>query len=141
VKPGILRQSRRTAILFWVMAGLFIAQMTWWIVFQLWHSPEDLQYRQQALESERTIAVYRWHEYIDRWTDSLRSAWSTVRYVSESSLDVSRLRGYNAIQFEDSTSHRLIARSSAATIPVGRMAVPAAAVSGCSLPKDRSSCF
>jgi signal transduction histidine kinase len=41
-------------------------------------------------------------------------------------LEVARLRGYNAIEFEDSTSRRLIARSRAATIPVGRVTVPVA---------------
>ena len=126
MKAGLLQQSRRTAILFWVMAGLFTAQMTWWIVFQLSHGRDDLFYRQQALESERTLAFYHWQDHIGRWADSLRSSWSTVRSVTESSLDVSRLRGYNAIQYEDSTSRRLIARSRAATIPAGRVTIPVA---------------
>ena len=72
MKIGLLQQSRRTAILFWVMAGLFVVQMTWWIVFQLWHGPDNLQYRQQAIESERTLALYSWRDQrwtMDRFTD------------------------------------------------------------------------
>ena len=126
MKAGLLQQSRRTAILFWVMAGLFTAQMTWWIVFQLSHGRDDLLYRQQALESERTLALMHWQAYVDRWTDSLRVAWSGLTYVSESSLDASRLRGYNAMQFDDSAGHRLIARSRSATLPIGRVTMPVA---------------
>lgn len=126
VRTGLLQQSRRTAILFWVMAGLFIAQMTWWIVFQLKLSPDDSQYQEQANEDRRTIALYHWRDQIGRLTDSLAIAWAPIQRVSATTLETSRLRGYNAIHFFDSTGHRLIDRRNAATVPIGHVEVPVA---------------
>lgn len=108
------------------MAGLFVAQMTWWIVFQLWYSPDDSQYRRQAIESERTIALCQWRVRIGRLTDSLTTAWSPLTSVSATTLETSRLRGFNAVHYFESSGHRLIARGNSATVPIGQITVPVA---------------
>lgn len=124
MRIGLLQQSRRTAILFWVMAGLFIAQMTWWIFFQIKFSPDESKIQKEMNDQKRTLALYGWRDQIGRLTDSLSAAWDPLTVVSAASLETSRLRGYNAVHFFDSTGgHRLIARSNSATVPIGQIKI------------------
>ena len=60
------------------MTALFVAQMSWWIIFQITNVPGDIAVLQRSLEFQRFQAVERWQQLTDRLADSLRSSWSSL---------------------------------------------------------------
>lgn len=118
--------SRRTAVIFWVMTVLFVAQMGWWITFQLTHGNEELALEGQVLELNRHLAVEEWREHTSQLADSLRLAWRNIEKPEGLSIPISHLQGYEEIRFESDGIRNLIAHSADKGLPVGQMRIPAA---------------
>ena len=93
----LTRPLRRTAILFWILAAVFIAQMAWWITFQILHGREDLEYRERALRSEPSVALSRWQTHIAEWADSLRTEWLPLTQISAAMLRLDALDGWPGV--------------------------------------------
>jgi signal transduction histidine kinase len=120
----LTRPLRRTAILFWVVAGLFVIQMAWWIIFQLWHGRDDLAYRERALRSEPSVALSRWRAQVSDWQNTIRDAWEPLGQVSKSALGLDTLDWWHTVYLETADSLRMIAHSHATTRPLGCFTVP-----------------
>ena len=58
------------------MTALFVAQMCWWIIFQISHVPGDIRALEQSLQLQRYEAADRWRNWCDHLSDSLQSAWA-----------------------------------------------------------------
>jgi signal transduction histidine kinase len=105
------------------MTALFVAQMSWWIIFQITHVPGDIQALERSLEYQRYEAVERWRNWSDLLADSLGSSWSSL---TEGHVLDSRLAGlpaWSSIVLEGSTVHRVIPGPSAG-VTIGSINVP-----------------
>ena len=118
--------SRRTAVIFWVMTVLFVAQMGWWITYQLTHGNEELALQGQVLELNRHLAVEEWRNHTAQLADSLRLAWREIETPEGLGVPISHLQGWYEVRFESNGVQKLIAHSADKGTPVGQMHIPAA---------------
>lgn len=77
MKSLTTRQPRRIAVIFWIMTALFVAQMTWWIFFQVANVPGDIAALERSLQYQRYEAAEHWRLWSDQLADSLRTAWAS----------------------------------------------------------------
>ena len=105
------------------MTALFVAQMSWWIVFQITHVPGDIQALERSLEYQRYEAVERWRTWSDHFADSLHSSWSSLLAGHFLGGPLGGLPAWSSMTIEGAVGRKVIAGTSSAAA-VGHLTVP-----------------
>lgn len=119
-------QTRRIAAIFWVMTALFVAQMGWWIIFQISHVAGDISVLERSLELQRYQALDGWRQHAGRLEDSLRVAWVRIPSAAfnESLLDA--MPAWSEAEVETPEGRRVVPKHDSAEAIIGRLEIPLA---------------
>ncbi len=117
------RQPRRIAVIFWIMTALFVAQMTWWIIFQVTNVPGDIVALERSLDLELYQAADSWRTWSGRLSDSLSASWSSLTEGEVLGGRLGGLPAFTSIELEGESGPRTIPGSSNEPV-IGSLTIP-----------------